>query len=320
MTGSSIPQPSVTKAIILRLVTKQRRQGVLLLLALQYGVQFAAAVEVKHLATGGLSSGKASAGEMTSTTCLENTQPGVCDGLCVWNTTSPIRGQTLDARTFTQIMRNISYRPDFRPQPWTALFVIPCKSREIKFLQASLFKKDAGVVKCPDYTGSVYDQGVTHPCVDAGNPVHAAGEMQIYSSGKFGIDVHLNDLSGHYMQQLKRDPQYFSQAITPTSKYDELMKDIEVRFKGIIPPGIPTTFHKCGMSSAQCDRRPTFLEGEGPVTPFKEYSSGPKTVGHPLLRKAFSAADPPPVPPPRPVPPCEEGEEGEEGAANGVDA
>ena len=199
----------------------------------------------------------------------------LCKLICDPISNQPVRGERLTEKTFSRLVSKIRENGSmFRPQPYRFLYAIP-KSGEILYHKVNTKDEhliDGEHVKfCPGVTFqnedemSEHESIMMHPCLLNGAPVWMAGEIQIYMNADSTLDVHVNDASGHYMEQT-------SGAVTDL-EYEGMMKWLRLKFERIVAKEeVTLLIHACGdFPNENCDYVPLYLDTSQTVTRFEKY-------------------------------------------------
>ena len=83
-----------------------------------------------------------------------------------------------------------------------------------------------------------FDTQMMHPSLVDGADVWMAGEIQIYLTADLSLDVHVNDASGHYMEQ--------TSSLATRHEYEQMIEWLFEKFKEIVPQGVTLFVHACG--------------------------------------------------------------------------
>jgi hypothetical protein len=99
-----------------------------------------------------------------------------------------------------------------------------------------------------------------------------AGEIQIYLNGDSTLDVHVNDASGHYMEQT-------SHKVTD-AEYREMIRWLRGKFEQIVSKEEVNLFvHACGdYPNENCNNVPLYLDASKTVTRFEKYPPATRRV------------------------------------------
>lgn len=209
--------------------------------------------------------------------CDRNSQ--YCLKLCDENDTS-IKGKDLTTEGFTKLLEDIrASGSGYRPQPYRYLYaIIPdpknALKRKIVYHRVNTtdphLVDDEHVTFCADQNVGDELVQMTHSCLVGGSPVWMAGEMQIYIKDDLSIDVHLNDMSGHYMEEAAGE--------LSKEQYSSVIEDAKREFQAVIAPnqpnGVNMIFHDC--NGENCEHVPIFYETTDRVEFFDRYPTVPK--------------------------------------------
>lgn len=196
-----------------------------------------------------------------------------CKLICDPTSNQPVRGTRLTNTTFSKILHKIRENGTmFRPQPYRFLYAIP-KSGKIVYHRVNTEDEhlvDGNHLKfCPGVTFKDEDEQfqtqMMHPCLLNGAAVWMAGEIQIYLNADSTVDVHVNDGSGHYMEQTSN--------IVTDDEYKKMIEWLRGKFEQIVSKEEVTLFvHACGdFPNENCGDVPLYLEKSETVTRFEKY-------------------------------------------------
>ena len=192
-----------------------------------------------------------------------------CKEICNIDTNKPIKGKILNRYVFTKIINKIKQNGiSYRPQPYRYIYAIT-EFDKILYHKVNTFDEhyvDGIHFKlCPGITFEPDDEPqMIHPCLVEGAPVKLAGEFQIYMNSNSTIDVHLNDMSGHYMEQVDY--------VVDKSFYRKMIRWLKLQFKKILPNDVKLIVHSCSdYPDENCNEIPIIKSKNKLIKRFNKY-------------------------------------------------
>jgi len=194
-----------------------------------------------------------------------------CKLICDPTSNQPVRGKRLTSTTFSKLLHKIRENGTmFRPQPYRFLYAIP-KSGKIVYHRVNTEDEHLVDGKHLKFCSGVtfknedekFETQMMHPCLLNGDAVWMAGEIQIYLNADSTVDVHVNDASGHYMEQ--------TSDIVTNNEYEGMIEWLRGKFEQIVSKEEVTLFvHACG-SNENCGDVPLYLDTSKTVIRFEKY-------------------------------------------------